>query len=305
MSEAIHHKYLAVNPTDLKWGAAVNSVGCQEIGPDSPYPPTGHPSRYIFTTDKGRILNEFQLLYITRGRGTFSSESLGRGKSVTIKEGDMFLLFPGEWHTYGPDPRTGWKEYWIGFDGSNIRERVANGFFTKNSPILNVGLQNDIVELYQKAISAAGEQKSGFQQLLAGIVDILLGDAYFYDKNHTFKIPGISEKINMAKTIISEKYSTITPQEIAKELYMSYSNFRKVFKQYTGFSPAQYIQDIRMNRVKEILTNTDLTIKGIAYKEGFDNYEYFLTAFKANAGVSPSQYRALTQGENTQDKGEE
>ena len=69
--EAVHLKYLAVNPVDLQWGTAVNSVGFQEIAPGMAYPPRNHPSRYIFTIESGRVLEEYQLLYITEGRGKF------------------------------------------------------------------------------------------------------------------------------------------------------------------------------------------------------------------------------------------
>lgn len=293
MSDSIHLKYLAINQNDLKWGMAVNSVGYQEIKPGMPYPPGRHPSRYLFSVDKGRVLNEYQLIYITQGQGRFTSKS---GSPTAVREGNLFLLFPGEWHSYHPDPKTGWKEYWIGFNGREITTRDMEGFFTRESPVLEVGLRNDIVELYEKAITVASEQQSGFQQMLAGIVDNLLGMAYFYNRNHTFKAPGISEKINEAKHLIHDQYSSITPQKVADELFMSYSNFRKVFKQYTGFSPAQYIQDVRMNKAKEILTNTTLTVKEIAFSQGYENYEYFLTAFRAKTGVSPSEYREVTQG---------
>ena len=69
MDNSIHLKYLAISQTDLKWGMTINSVGFQNIAAHMPYPPGNHPSRYLFSTDNGRVLNEYQLLYITRGGG--------------------------------------------------------------------------------------------------------------------------------------------------------------------------------------------------------------------------------------------
>ena len=69
MENSIHLKYLVISPTDLKWGMTINSVGFQNIAAHTPYPPNNHPSRYLFSTDNGRVLNEYQLLYITRGGG--------------------------------------------------------------------------------------------------------------------------------------------------------------------------------------------------------------------------------------------
>ena len=104
-NDDIHLKYLVVNKNDLLWGLAVNSVGSQVVGPGQPYPPTGHPSRYLFSEERGRILNEFQVLYITEGQGVFRSASLPA--PVPVTSGTMFILFPGEWHSYRPDPSTG------------------------------------------------------------------------------------------------------------------------------------------------------------------------------------------------------
>lgn len=130
---SVRLKYLAVNPVDLKWGTAVNSVGFQEIAPGMDYPPRNHPSRYVFSVASGRVLQEYQLLYITEGKGKFFCETLGRSKAIPVKSGMMFLLFPGEWHTYYPDKAAGWKEFWIGFSGTFIDNLVHQGFFPKDN----------------------------------------------------------------------------------------------------------------------------------------------------------------------------
>ena len=91
--DSLHLKYLVINPNDLLWGMAVNSVGFQEIGPGMPYPPSNHPSRYLFSAEKGRVLNEYQLLYITKGKGYFTSTSLVH--KLPVKKGNILLLFPG------------------------------------------------------------------------------------------------------------------------------------------------------------------------------------------------------------------
>lgn len=175
---------------------------------------------------------------------------------------------------------------------------LGNGFFSKAKPIYTVGLHNDVVELYDNAIKVAMEQESGFQQLLSSIVTHLLGLAYFYEKNETYRSSELGDQINRAKIMIMEQYRTIKPEEIAKALCMGYSNFRKVFKEYTGFSPAKYIQEMKFNKTKEELTNSTLSIKEIAYAMGYDNYEYFFTAFRRQAGMTPAEYRAITQGKD-------
>ena len=296
MDESIHIQYLAISQTDLNWGMTTNSVGFQHIAPGAAYPPDGHPPRYVFSTTNGRILNEFQLLYITRGQGRFTSKSIGADRFIPVSKGNMFLLFPGEWHNYRPDERTGWDEFWIGFQGRHIDYWMANRFFHREKPVYNVGIHSRIVELYQQAIQVAAEQKSGFQQILAGIVNYLLGLAYSYDKNYVFETSQVRTQINRAKILITDRFRDIRPEQVAEELHMSYSNFRKVFREYTGFAPAQYILEIKLTKSKELLANTSIPIKEVAYMTGFENYEYFFTVFKKKNGATPSAYRQLTQG---------
>ena len=295
--ESVHLKYLAVNPVDLQWGTAVNSAGFQDIVPGMDYPPRNHPSRYVFTVESGRVLQEYQLLYITEGRGRFYCETLGRNKAIPVGAGTMFLLFPGEWHSYHPDRNTGWKEYWIGFNGHFVDNLIERKFFTKDRPVFKVNLHEDIVSLYIKAIEAAVAQESGFQQLLAGIVGRLLSLAYFYDRNSQFQESETALKIGQAKVMIQDHYMDLSPEEIASRLCISYSSFRKTFKEYTGFSPARYISEVRMSKAKELLTNTSMTIKEVAYLVGYNNHDYFFTAFRHLTGHTPAEYRAMTQGD--------
>lgn len=260
------------------------------------YPPEGHPLTYLFSTKKGRILNEYQILYLTKGRGKFSSATLGKGKFVPLEAGMMFLLFPGEWHTYFPDKSTGWKEYWIGFSGNFAHNLVKNGFFSPSKPIFKVNIHDDIVTLYETAIAIAEKQEAGFQHVLAGIVDRLLSLAFYYDKQTFYQDSSTLNKINEAKILVFENYASISPEEIAEKLCLSYSSFRKAFKEYTGFSPAKYINDVRMNKAKELLTNSDMSIKEISYSVGFNNHDYFFTAFRKRTGQTPAEYRAFTKG---------
>ena len=140
----------------------------------------------------------------------------------------------------------------------------------------------------------SSDQASGFQQRLMGIVGHLMGLAVYYNRQQVFS--EVSDLINRAKILINRQYRTIRPEDIAQELSMGYSNFRRIFKEYTGFSPAKYIQEVRFARVKESLTNSTLPVKQIAYENGFENYDYFFTAFRRITGMTPVAYRELTQG---------
>ena len=292
MTDALHLKYLAIGPNDLLWGLAVNSVGFQEVGPGEAYPPSNHPSRYLFTVERGRVLDEYQLIYVTRGEGRFRSAS--RPHPLPVRQGSLFLLFPGEWHSYRPAEETGWKEYWIGFKGPQMDSWMKGGFFAKDRPIWNVGLRSDIVALYQDAIDTALSQQSGFQQRLSGVVAHLVSLAWFYGRNEA--LSEVAGQMNRALILIAEQFRTVTPEDLSRQLCMGYSNFRRIFKEYTGQSPAQYIRQVRLSRVKEALTNTSRPIRELAFEMGFENEDYFFTSFRRLTGMTPREYRAFTRG---------
>ena len=220
--------YLLSNDQDIHWGLTVSTVGYQHIAPGEAYPPKGHPQAYSFQAGRGRVLDEYQFVYISRGRGVFESKSFGQ---TTVGEGDMFLLFPGEWHSYQPDEATGWDEYWIGFKGLNIDSRVSNGFFLPREPIFHVGLNEDIVRLYRNAIAIASEQGIGFQQMLGGVANMLQGYAFALNRHNTFEDQQAAEAIHKAKIIMTEKFGQkIGPTDVADAINMGYSKFRRLFK---------------------------------------------------------------------------
>ena len=65
--------YLPVTDHDERWGIVCTTAGYQNVPPGSPYPLTQHPDSYSFTRSRGRVLGEYQLLYIVSGQGEFRS----------------------------------------------------------------------------------------------------------------------------------------------------------------------------------------------------------------------------------------
>jgi AraC-like DNA-binding protein len=284
-------KYMLANERDAQWGLTVSTVGFEVIEPGDPYPTKGHADGYYFNVEKGRILNEYQLLYNTAGEGTFESTHCPK---TYIKPGDMFLLFPGEWHSYHPKAHTGWNSFWIGFKGKNMDDRVKAGFLLPEKPIYHVGYSVVIEALYKRAYEIAMEEAAYSQQTLAGIVNYLIGTMYSLERNIELgKNQMQVDMINRARLRIRESLETdVTIQQIADEQGVSYSNFRKLFKEYTGLSPATYQQELRLLRAKELLTTTELSIKEIAYRLNFESPDYFSAKFKAKIGLKPSDIRA-------------
>ena len=275
---------------DAEWGLTISTVGYEKIDPWEAYPTKGHAYGYYFNIDKGRVLDEYQLLYQPEGEGVFESAHI---PETRIKPGDIFLLFPGEWHTYRPLSDKGWTSYWIGFKGKNIDDRVKAGFLSPNKPIYHVGFNNDIIAIFEKAMKIADSEDPNYQQTLAGIVNYLIGQMYYLERNCELKKN--SDQVDLiakSKVMIRESLETcITIQEIAQKLGISYSSFRKLFKEYTGIAPAMYQHNLRLQLAKELLTSTDESIKEIAYRLNFGSPDYFSSKFKAKIGMKPSDFR--------------
>ncbi|MDD3320692.1 MAG: AraC family transcriptional regulator [Paludibacter sp.] len=288
--------YLITNEEDELWGLTVTTVGHQHILENDVYPPTNHPLGYFFNVDKGRVLNEYQLLYITDGNGVFT---FGNSKqSCFITEGKMFFLMPGVWHTYKPIENSGWSEYWIGFKGDIIEKIVSEGFFLNRAPVFNIGLNERIIDLYLKAIEIANEERAGFQQALSGIVMHILGLMYYRDKTRDFEDEELINKINKAKVIMRESvYRNIGAEDIAKSLNISYSGFRKAFKEFTGTSPSKYMLELKLNEAKLLLSTSNQSIKEISYCLKFENPDYFPIFFKKRTGQTPGEYRNISISE--------
>lgn len=287
-------KYLVASERDQEWGLTVSTVGYEALQPFEPYPTRGHADGYYFKTERGRTLQEYQLLYITEGQGIFSSNHI---KNATIKAGDVIILFPGEWHSYHPEAEVGWKSYWIGFRGYNIDARVKAGFLATEKPIYHVGQSVELTQLYENAMRVADEEQAYTQQMLAGIVNHLLGLVYSLERNLSLALQSNNvQSINKARLFIRENLeSDINMQDIARLLGMSYSNFRRLFRELAGVSPTQYLQELRLQQACELVAYSNLSIKEIAFKLHFESPEYFATKFKRKTGCTPSQYRKDTR----------
>lgn len=286
-------RYLNVSPTDELWGLSVTTAGYQRIAPHSVYPATAqHPQDYSFSPQKGRVLTEYQLVYISEGSGYFESKSCPRQE---IKAGTMILLFPDEWHTYAPNEE-GWYEHWVGFRGGLIECWISNRFFSKERPIYGIGVNAQIIGLYEEIVAHATQEKNGYQQLISSIVLYLMGNIYYKEKNLVLGESKIVKKIDQARALMKNHIENPIPMKmIARRLHVSYSWFRRTFKAYTGVSPAQYQMNLRYLRSKELLTSTQMSISDIAYRLNFESVSQFSTFFTKKEGMSATQFRKRSQ----------
>lgn len=102
------------------------------------------------------------------------------------------------------------------------------------------------------------------------------------------------DNIQDVKKLISDNLNeNLTVQQLAESVHMSSSHFSRVFKQQTGFSPYDFVLISRLNRAKDYLQKTDMSISQIAYDIGFNSESNFIFFFTKNTGLSPSKFRKL------------
>ncbi len=282
--------YLAATQVDMSYGLYVNTVGFQSVKEGEHYPLKNHPSAYLFNVSKGRVLHEFQLLYITKGSGTFSSDLTPK---QTINKGTLLCLFPGQWHTYSPNEKIGWNEYYIGFNGTVAELWFHEAGITPQNPIIPVGLNSDLVRLFQNAIEVANcQNKNATQQYLSGILMHMIGLVCYISSNRIYDDDSINQKIERAKIIMIENVcSSVDVEELAEKLNLSYSWFRKIFKDYTGFAPAKFFQELKLKKAEELLVRTSHSVKEISYMLSYKSVEHFFSLFKKKTGFTPLEYR--------------
>ncbi|MBD2463141.1 helix-turn-helix transcriptional regulator [Oscillatoria sp. FACHB-1407] len=101
------------------------------------------------------------------------------------------------------------------------------------------------------------------------------------------------EMVRQTLDYIQERLSEeISLEAIANHLGISQYYFSHLFKQAMGVSPYQYVLQQRVERAKQLLKETDLSIADIALECGFANQNHLAKHFRSLVGMSPKAYRA-------------
>lgn len=80
-------------------------------------------------------------------------------------------------------------------------------------------------------------------------------------------------------------------KELANQHFMNYTYCCELFKKVTGKNFSEYVTDLRMEKARELLERTSLTVSEISLKVGYKDYFYFNKVFKKCKGTTPAKYR--------------
>ena len=95
-----------------------------------------------------------------------------------------------------------------------------------------------------------------------------------------------------AKAYINANFhKEISLDDVSREVEISPYYFSKLFKEETGENFIEYVTAIRMEKAKELLQNSSLSMKEICAQVGYTDPNYFSRTFKKNVGVTPTEYK--------------
>lgn len=91
--------------------------------------------------------------------------------------------------------------------------------------------------------------------------------------------------------LLSNFYKEIKLEDLATYCCLSVNHLLRTFKEVYGQSPHQYLTQLRLDRAKSLLKNTDYPLSEISCLVGFENVSSFVRLFKTSAGVTPFKYK--------------
>lgn len=80
-------------------------------------------------------------------------------------------------------------------------------------------------------------------------------------------------------------------EDLAREACLSPFHFARMFKQSTGHSPHAYLVTRRLERARQMLVDSDLSIREVSRLAGFSTHAHFCSVFRAKTGMTPAAYR--------------
>jgi two-component system response regulator YesN len=97
--------------------------------------------------------------------------------------------------------------------------------------------------------------------------------------------------VQVTKEFLENHYTEdITLEVLAEQVNISPQYFSKLIKKTTGFNFTDWLSMLRVKRAKELLTNSNLTVKEVCFMVGYKDPNYFSRIFKKRIGITPSEY---------------
>ena len=259
---------------------------------------TGHFIYEPGYVQKRNSYDSFLLMYIASGELTVeytaSDDTSDKIYSRNVSSGHFVLLDCYKPHGYSND--TGWESLWIHFDGPMARA-YYDLILSSCGNIFSMSDAYAVLNRLQQIYDIFAQNKPVKEPLISKYLTDILTSILLYSPIHS----GTNSHSNTIEEIITFIHEHFTENlnidDLAARAMLSPYHFIRIFKKETGFTPHEYIINIRLNTAKYLLKTTDLSIKDICFHTGFSCESVFCAAFKKNVGSTPLEYRKFRLGE--------
>jgi len=211
-----------------------------------------------------------------------------------VRNGDILIVPPGIPHAYWCDSDE-WSYYWAHVVGGDLPKYIlqAGGEF----PAVNLSPARlrKIVDEFESVIALVASNRSLEQMILAShSIRNILAIALFSKNAGEMNATKASTHHALEKCfqiLLENTRRSLTLRELAAQAGLSPSRLANMFKSQTGTSPIAHHMHLRMQEAAGLLASTDLNIKEVAARMGFQDPYHFSRAFKSHLHTSPMGYR--------------
>lgn len=227
--------------------------------------------------------NLYIIHYVTKGKGYYNG--------YCVKQGQGFLISPGQFEEYHADRNNPWEFLWI-ISSDTTMKRIFNRYKAESD---NLIFDYDSIPTIKKI---ANDIISKNNEILDALYVLELFLNIF--NSHTLKKTISNSKTNAElyfgfclRYIEENIYRKITVSELTERLGVSRPYLYKIFNKKFNMSPKQYIMWYKLKRAKEMLLETDMTMTQIANSVGYVDSLAFSKAFSLKEKMSPQKYRGV------------
>lgn len=236
---------------------------------------------------KRKNLPSFLILQTLRGNGMLSYD----GKEYSLTKGDVFFIDCRKAHFYhivGDQP---WVFNWIHFDGLSSLGHCENYMRYNSRPVMNIEI-NELSDIFKDLLNINTEQRSTNEILSSLKITELITLLTLYCQSLYSEISlGNDRADEIVRYIERHLHEKITLESISKRFNMNKYSFHKLFKQYMSVPLNEYIITQRMNRAKELLRFSPMSVREIGESVGISNTSHFINLFKEREEITPLQYK--------------
>ena len=242
-----------------------------------------------------RVLDGYNLVFVTKGKGTVSISS---SAPQALEAGDMFAFFPRERHEYRADPDDPLEIMWVSFSGKISPSLIDELGLTEKDCIRKNIVTPSIRKTLTTLIHALGDREDPSRLAAIGQLYVLL--AYLKQAAGLMKTTPEGSSplscVEQATRFIEQNYNIeLDVQTLCDYVNYSRSYLSRVFHRETGLTIPEYINRIRMENAMELLRETALPLREVAASVGIHDSFYFSKLFKKFTGRTPREYRLISR----------